>query len=207
MLLNFRVNNFKSFKNGFDLSLRPCAIQDLKESILINESLSGKPIKALPTSVIYGPNAAGKTSVLLSMSYFQKIIRNGGISGNENNLLQNNNTLIFVPFIFNNEANPIEFEIEFEEEKNIYKYSLSFVIGKFAEMNSDKKIINEYLEINGKPIFKRFENDISIDYKKINKSELNDGFDIKIFDNYLNILFFLRYLMFLNILFHMYIQF
>ncbi len=187
MLLNFKTNNFKSFKNGFELSLKPTAIKDLKDSILISKLDGDKEIKALSSAVIYGPNAAGKTSLLQAIDYFKKIILSGGLI--EKNVLPNDGKAIsIVPFMYNHHNEPIDFEVEFEKEGNIYKYGLSIYLGKFADPDSERSIICEYLYINEKEIFTRSKNKLTINYKKIGSDDLNDGFESRIFDNYLKIM-------------------
>ena len=46
---------------------------------ILNEKVNGKDEKAISTSVIYGPNAAGKTSVVNAMSCLKQIIKRGNI--------------------------------------------------------------------------------------------------------------------------------
>lgn len=188
MLLNFRTKNFKSFKNGFDLSLRPSAIKDLKDSVLVSKLTNEKEVRALSSSVIYGPNAAGKTSLLESIYYFQNIILNGGLIEKDNIFLSNGKTISLVPFMYDSYNEPIEFEIEFEENKNIYKYGLKINVGKFADFDFEKNISEEYLSINDKEIFKRNETELLINYKKLDNNFLNEGFESKIFGNYLKIM-------------------
>ena len=68
MLLNFRCKNFKSFKEGFELDFRPVKrLTELNYSIL-SQKYGDKEVYALPTSVLYGPNASGKTSVINALS-------------------------------------------------------------------------------------------------------------------------------------------
>ena len=54
MLLNFRIKNFKSFKDEAIFSLNPERIQDIPYSIL-KETANNKEYKGLSGAVIYGP--------------------------------------------------------------------------------------------------------------------------------------------------------
>lgn len=64
MLLEFRMNNFKSFKEEMIFKMIPAPkISDLNHSI-INKTITNKNIKALPTAIIYGSNAGGKTNII-----------------------------------------------------------------------------------------------------------------------------------------------
>ena len=64
MLLSFKVKNYKSFLNEVEFSMVPAPKQkDLEYSILY-QTINGYDYKALPTSVIYGPNASVKLMLL-----------------------------------------------------------------------------------------------------------------------------------------------
>lgn len=186
MLLKFSAKNYKAFRDGFELSMRPAAIQDLKESILVNEVNDKKIVKGLSSSIIYGPNASGKTSVIKAIKDFQNIISNGGFKENDNKENYDNTMLSLVPFIYDSESKPIEFEIVFfnDEDKKIYKYGLKFMSGFFAELDRNKEIIEEYLYIDNKEVFLRTNNTINIFIKRIKKTDINIGFDNDNFENY-----------------------
>ena len=118
MLLNFYSKNFKSFRNGFSLSMKPTKLKDLNDSILKYTS-NNQEKKALSSGVIYGPNASGKTTLIEAINCFKKIVLNGGISSVDNNLQnKTNNFLMLVPFIYSQNLEPVEFEIEFSEKNN-----------------------------------------------------------------------------------------
>ncbi len=194
MLLNFYSKNFKSFKNGFSLSMKPTTIKDLNDSILQYSVNNKSTKKVLSSSVIYGPNASGKTSIIEAINSFKKIILNGGINTIENNNIQNNiDYLTFVPFIYNSDPTPVEFEIEFVDKDNRgkyyeYRYGLIIFLGSFYDNENEKKIIEEYLYINDKKIFTRKDNNIELFYKNIAKELLNNGITENMFNNYLKII-------------------
>ena len=79
MLLNFSCDNFKSFKDGFQFNMIPeKRMKELNYSILTEEA-AGKTEAGLSVSVIYGPNAAGKTSIVNAMSCMREIVLRGNI--------------------------------------------------------------------------------------------------------------------------------
>ena len=79
MLLEFKIKNFKSFKEETSFKMIPAPkIKDLEYS-LINKKVKGNIIKALPVAVIYGPNASGKTNIISAMDVFRSIILKGNI--------------------------------------------------------------------------------------------------------------------------------
>ena len=70
MLLEFKMKNFKSFKEEMDFVMIPASIKDLEYS-LIKKEINGKEIKALSSAAIYGPNSSGKTNVIGGMEVFR----------------------------------------------------------------------------------------------------------------------------------------
>lgn len=192
MLLNFYSKNFKSFRNGFSLSMKPTKLKDLNDSILKYTS-NNQEKKALSSGVIYGPNASGKTTLIEAINCFKKIVLNGGISSVDNNLQnKTNNFLMLVPFIYSQNLEPVEFEIEFSEknndEYNEYRYGLKLILGNFFDTYIKQKIIEEYLYIDNKEIFFRNNKSVDVFYKKISKASLNNGLSENMFDNFLNIM-------------------
>lgn len=163
MLLNFRVKNFKSFKDNAILSLEPEKIQDISYSIL-TEKVNEKDVKGLCSAVIYGPNAAGKTSIINAMSCFKQIILRGNINNVEDNRYEDyvSQSMELIPFIYDKEPQPVEFEIEFVSNGNKYDYELVADLGKFNDIKYERKIISEKLYVNDYSIFSRTIDDIEI---------------------------------------------
>lgn len=195
MLLNFYSKNFKSFRNGFSLSMKPTAIKDLNDSILKYKFNNTSTKKVLSSSVIYGPNASGKTSIIEAVNYFKNIVLNGGINIIDSNNLQNrtNNFLTCIPFIYSSDVVPVEFEIEFSDKDDNneyfeYRYGLKLFLGGFYDSKAERRIIEEYLFINNKEIFFRKKNAVEVFYQRIPKKFLNIGIYENMFVNYLEIM-------------------
>lgn len=163
MLLNFRVKNFKAFKDNTILSMEPEKIQDISYSIL-TEKVNEKDVKGLCSAVIYGPNAAGKTSIINAMSCFKQIILRGNINNVEDNRYEDyvSQSMELIPFIYDKEPQPVEFEIEFVSNGNKYDYELVADLGKFNDIKYERKIISEKLYVNDYSIFSRTIDDIEI---------------------------------------------
>ena len=163
MLLNFRVKNFKAFKDNAILSMEPEKIQDISYSIL-TEKVNEKDVKGLCSAVIYGPNAAGKTSIINAMSCFKQIILRGNINNVEDNRYEDyvSQSMELIPFIYDKEPRPVEFEIEFVSNGNKYDYELVADLGKFNDIKYERKIISEKLYVNDYSIFSRTIDDIEI---------------------------------------------
>jgi AAA15 family ATPase/GTPase len=75
MLLEFRVKNFKVFKDETVFSMCATTQRDLDYSLLYTSNKK----RILPTSVIYGPNASGKTNIILALEAFRTIVDRGHI--------------------------------------------------------------------------------------------------------------------------------
>lgn len=145
MLVNFRFRNFKSFKDEANFSMIPEPKQKGLDYSLLKENISKKEYKALGSSIIYGPNASGKSNIIQAFDVFRKIAlkENLNIPGIE-----------YVPNSYT-ENSPTYFEISFIHKNPIYAYSLLADLGLFGDTSADKKIIEEKLSINNKPIFIR----------------------------------------------------
>ena len=156
MLLEFKMSNFKSFREEMDFKMTPVSIKDLEYS-LITKEVKGKEIKALSSAAIYGPNSAGKTNIIGGMEVFRSIILNGNIKNKENITSPNiaANKLELIPNIDNDEKEPVSFYIKFVTQDMIIEFNLSMELGTFLDSEYNRKIINEELYINNDLIYKR----------------------------------------------------
>ncbi|MBO6244232.1 MAG: ATP-binding protein, partial [Clostridia bacterium] len=80
MLLNFKIKNFKSFYNETNINMiADSAKRDFNDRLI---NVTGKKtVKkcALPSMVIYGANASGKTSIISAINMLKQIVINGTI--------------------------------------------------------------------------------------------------------------------------------
>lgn len=79
MLLYFKCGNFKSFRDSFMFSMEPEKRMTELDYSILQEAVGENKIQALSASVIYGPNAAGKTSIVNAMSCMRQIVLRGNI--------------------------------------------------------------------------------------------------------------------------------
>lgn len=157
-LIQFSIENFKSFKERVVFSMVSRKSKHTFESN--NENL-------LRTSLIYGPNASGKTTLLEALVVMRNLVRlSANISESQENI-----KLPYSPFMGSIETQnkPTFFEIIFalkNTEKTIYKYSFSFTQNKIisenlVEVSSSEKEISLFSrneqKINTK---KPFDNDL-----------------------------------------------
>ena len=156
MLLEFRMKNFKSFKEEMDFKMLPTRIKDLEYS-LITKNIKGNEVKALSSAAIYGPNSSGKTNLIGGMEVFRSIILSGNIMNKENITTPNTavNNLELIPNIRSNEKEPVRFYIKFVSQDLMIEYRISIELGKFLESHYDRKIVEEALYINNVLIYER----------------------------------------------------
>ena len=156
MLLEFRMKNFKSFKEEMDFKMLPTRIKDLEYS-LITKNIKGNEVKALSSAAIYGPNSSGKTNLIGGMEVFRSIILSGNIMNKENITTPNTavNNLELIPNIRSNEKEPVSFYIKFVSQDLMIEYRISIELGKFLESHYDRKIVEEALYINNVLIYER----------------------------------------------------
>ena len=177
MLLEFKMKNFKSFKEEMDFKMIPTQIKDLEYSIITQKS-NGKEIKGLSTAVIYGANSDGKTNIISGMEVLRSIILSGNIKDKE----QTGNPdiavdrLEFVPNIKSTSEEPVEFYIKFFTGEMVVELGLSMLLGRFLDSDYDRKILKEELKINNKLIYLRTD---KVEIGKIElaiKEDLIEGF-------------------------------
>ncbi len=128
MLINYSCTNYKSYryKNAFSFSASKIKQFDEDNISLIDNTLSSKN-RILNSLMLVGPNAAGKSNMLKSISYARYLILNSA------NAMQNKENIFEDPDIFmfdeSAETEPTEFYFEFSIDDNpsaLYYYSFSF---------------------------------------------------------------------------------
>ncbi len=153
MLVNFRVENYKSFKEFTEFSMQSTKLKNLQES----NSFDINNISLLKSAVVYGANASGKSNLLHAMKDMKEIITSS---------LNLQKEYKHKPFLLNTdtEEKPTIFELEFTIENILYRYGF--------EINKDATILEEWLhqkkmEPRAKEtvLFKRIKQDITISEK------------------------------------------
>ncbi len=130
MLVDFRFENFRSFKNLQLLSL--ASFERMREaldshSVATNRNDVPRLLKA---AALYGPNASGKSNVIKALQFVQAKVLNTGLSSTSN--------FSNPGFKFDTESQeaPTKFEISLFINGVCYRYGLSLLQGK---------VIDEYL--------------------------------------------------------------
>lgn len=113
MLLNFKVSNFRSIDEPIELNLVSNRSDDA--SLIHAGSVDANVVSK---AVIFGPNAAGKTNILLAYQWLVEIIKTS--------LYQWADGIPTQPFAFRDgERKPSTFAIELEIESVLYRYEVS----------------------------------------------------------------------------------
>lgn len=180
MLLEFTVKNYKSFLDETTFSMKKAAKQTGLNYSLLKESTAGKnkTVVGLCSSVIYGPNAAGKTNIIGAMDVLRAIVLRGNIRNVEGETSPNTaaSMLELIPNNKLTSAQPVEFTVEFFTHEMLIRYRVSLDLGLFMEEDYPRKILQEELTINDDLIFQR-NKELIFKNKKTIKNYLTDSAD------------------------------
>ncbi|MBP3477343.1 MAG: ATP-binding protein [Lachnospiraceae bacterium] len=159
MLLEFRTKNYKSFVEEVRFSMLAAPKQKGLDYSLCIEKIKGKAWKGLSSSVIYGPNAAGKTNIIGAMDVFRSIVLRGNIRNSEEKSSPNpaSAALELIPNNNYTEPQPVEFAVEFIEDGLRIGYSICLDLGVFLDSEYRRNILKEEMTVNGECIFCRGE--------------------------------------------------
>lgn len=131
MLCQFTFKNFKSYKNEVTLNLQATKAIGFNESLL--QSANDKE-KFLPVSVIYGPNAGGKSNVLEALKCVILLVA-APVRVIKDDIWESMNCK-WSPFCFDNNSRnePTEFELYFQPNTEYeYRYTIKVLNSKIVE--------------------------------------------------------------------------
>ena len=128
MLLNLNVDNFRSFKNGFEFSMEATKLKNLRESNIATV----ENIELLYSSILYGANASGKSNFIKSFAKMKAVLKNS-------TSIERAKQYPHEPFLLNTYTKelPTKYEIEIILDKTKYRYGF--------EIAKDAKIQKEWL--------------------------------------------------------------
>lgn len=136
MIINYTFSNFRSFKNKTCLSMKAGKQRTMNENLIKENGYN-----LIPSTVIYGANASGKSNIIMSLAVMKEIILSGSLESNNKDL----NNLELYPFAYNDEENPILFEIEFKNEDYHFVYGFEIMCQTLTK--GSRSIISEYLSV------------------------------------------------------------
>lgn len=190
MLLEFRAKNYKSFRDEMVFSMTPAPkISDLKHSEIVQKGhkINAKTARLVPityralcSSVVYGPNASGKSNIFGAMGAFQAIIRRGHIRDDKEYTSYDlaKDRLALIPNIGSGPDDTVDFGIKFNDGNFVIEYAISMKLGPFLRGFRHRAVMSEVLHVNGHAVFKRLDGRISVDCPVFLSNEFAPDFDI-----------------------------
>jgi AAA15 family ATPase/GTPase len=161
MLLEFTVENFRSFRDPTTFSMMASSDRSLPDNLTGDPSL--KDDMVLNSAVIYGANASGKTNLVLAIT----ILRNFVVQSNNH---QKGTGLNHQPFAFDESCakKPTRFSISFVHKQVLYEYSMGYDHNKVVEEE-----LNHYP--NGKValVFSRHGNDFKFNRDRVEQEVIS----------------------------------
>ena len=120
MLIEFNVANFRSFWEEQSLKMTANTKPELKETNTFNSGVKGIP-RLMRSACIYGPNASGKSNLVLAMKFMQNFVLSSAKESQEGELIG------LKPFLFNKMgmSAPSVFEVHFVQDGVRYQYGFS----------------------------------------------------------------------------------
>ena len=157
MLLNFSIENYKSFLETAEFSMVPAPKQHGLDYSVLQEKVGRKNVKGLCSSVIYGPNASGKTNIIGAMDVLRTVVLRGNIRNAEEQGLPNKAAfhLELIPNNQNEKVIPTIFKISFLEQGLKFDYELTLMLGSFLDDGYKRSIKSEKLKMNDELVFER----------------------------------------------------
>lgn len=147
MLISYSFKNFRSFKGTSQLDLKAGTQRTYDENLIRDAGL-----RILPSAVIYGANASGKSNVIMSLALMREIVLQGSLEASSPDL----SNLELYPFAYSSLQEPMLFQIEFTNGGRRFLYSFE-VMAKLFEKDK-RQIVSEQLWISsGKELIHIFE--------------------------------------------------
>ena len=176
MLLEFTTKNYKSFVEETKFSMIAAPKQKGLDYSVFKAKIKGTAVKGLGSSVIYGPNASGKTNIIGAMDVFRSIVLRGHIRNADDSSAPNPASVLLelIPNNRNKEAEPTEFAVDFLEKGFRIQYKIVIDLGTFLDNEYKRRVLSEKLTVNGDTVFERSDRLIFGDLKAI-KGYLSDS--------------------------------
>jgi len=150
MLIKYVFQNFRSFKSKTQLNMGAGPQRTLDENLIRENGL-----RILPSAVIYGANASGKSNIIMSLALMREIVLQGSLEASSPDL----NNLELYPFAHSPKQNPMLFEVEFSNEGSHFLYSFEVMTKLFDK--GKRQITSEQLWIDSnKGMIQIFERDL-----------------------------------------------
>jgi len=134
MLISYRFSNFRSFKEMTNLSMIAGRQTTLNDNLIRQYDL-----RVVPSAVIYGANASGKSNIIMSLAVMKDIVLSGSLEANVPNL----KNLELYPFAYQESEKPMSFAIDFTYEGKRLEFGFEIEVSTFKKDN--RRIVSEFL--------------------------------------------------------------
>jgi AAA15 family ATPase/GTPase len=120
MLVEFSASNFRSIRERQTLSMVAASGAELRATHVFDPSAPATP-ELVRSAVLYGPNAAGKSNLILALEFMRDFVLNSAQKK------QKGDEIPVTPFAMDGSAanQPSEFEVVFVEDGVRYQYGFS----------------------------------------------------------------------------------
>ena len=142
MLLSFSIKNWRVFKEKCTLEMLATRERLHNDTCAVLAPMYGGQ-RVLPAAAIYGPNAAGKTTLFEALSLIKSLVVDG---------TQVNQMIPIVPFLLDSETKnaPTEFSIEILIAGQVFRYELLL-----SQSAVEKELLSVLRSRGGHIVFKR----------------------------------------------------
>lgn len=134
MLIDYRFSNFRSFKEMTSLSMIAGRQTTLNDNLIREYDL-----RIVPSVVIYGANASGKSNIIMSLVVMKDIVLAGSLEAN----LPNLKNLELYPFAYQESGKPMKFEIDFIYGGKRLEFGFEIEVSTFKK--ETRRIVFEFL--------------------------------------------------------------
>ncbi|MBD5558806.1 MAG: ATP-binding protein [Clostridia bacterium] len=159
MLLDFKLRNYRSFRDETVFSMEPTSPQRDLQSTLLTSPAGSWNYHANSLAVIYGPNAAGKTNLVTGLEAFRNLVLRGHIRNSDlpprNMQGAAGAQLELMPNMHALKDRVTGFDIAFVDNGMLVEYGLDFDLGGFMNTGYGRRVSRESLRVNGAQVFSR----------------------------------------------------
>ena len=175
MIHKFSLKNFYSFKDENEVSF----VVDKNAPKTNSYIKSAFDVRINKTAAVLGANASGKTNLLRALPFLSWFIRDS-FSLKPNKTIYYNEVVNVEQFLFTkNDTNPINISVQFEIEKEVYKYNLCFATDRVVfeelrikkEKRFNKLFKREWEKRNKKYDFELSNYKLPTDFEKVLKDD------------------------------------
>ena len=126
MLCQFTFKNYRSYKEETTIEMQAENISEFEETLIESEK---DEKKYLPVSVIYGPNAGGKSNALEALVCVNVTVVSPILMVKSKKKIE---SFKAVPYKFSDKNEPTDFQLFYRKNKAEYRYNISFLKGRIV---------------------------------------------------------------------------